>query len=115
MAERMHSTEARASFMNAAQHNDQMAKRVEAISEEPDSLGGIGGTFGNASGAFCRHFLRFLCRACRSLRSGTLCSAAMSVLESRFRRATCRLIVRQVSLHWIACFNCSGRVNKSAL
>ena len=43
MAERMQSTEARASFMNAAQHYEQMTKRVEAISEEPDEPDSLGG------------------------------------------------------------------------
>jgi hypothetical protein len=43
MAERMHSTDARASFMSAAEHYERMAQRVEAITDElekPDSLGG---------------------------------------------------------------------------
>jgi hypothetical protein len=41
--ERMHTTEARASFMNAADYCEQIARQVEGLTDEldePDSLGG---------------------------------------------------------------------------
>ena len=43
MAERMHTEDARASFMNAADYYEQIARQVETITDElnePDSLGG---------------------------------------------------------------------------
>jgi hypothetical protein len=43
MAERMQSTDARASFMKAAEYYEQMAKRVEAFLDEPDEPDSLGG------------------------------------------------------------------------
>jgi hypothetical protein len=43
MAERIQNADAQASFIHAAEYYEQIAQRVEAISdesEEPDSLGG---------------------------------------------------------------------------
>jgi hypothetical protein len=43
VAERMHTDDARASFMNAADYYEQIARQVETIineRDEPDSLGG---------------------------------------------------------------------------
>jgi putative heme iron utilization protein len=43
MAERMHTADARASFMNAAEHYEQMARQVEALTDAPDEPDSVGG------------------------------------------------------------------------
>jgi hypothetical protein len=43
IAERMHSPDARASFMKAAEYYEQMAKRAEAFPDEPDEPDSLGG------------------------------------------------------------------------
>jgi hypothetical protein len=43
MAGRMHSADARASFMNAADYYEQIARQVEALTDELDEHDSLGG------------------------------------------------------------------------